>query len=312
MVVRVVENPIINRIAFEGNRSLDSEDLSAEIQLRPRTVYTRTKVQSDVTRILELYRREGRFSASVEPKVIRQDQNRVDLVFEIDEGEPTVVREINFIGNEEYSDGTLRELIVTKETAWYRFLSSDDTYDPDRLAFDRELLRRYYLSKGFADFRVISVVADLTADKEDFFITFTIEEGARYEFGEVILISELRGIEAEEIEYLVDTEPGDWYDADAVETVVDDITEELGTRGFAFVDVAPRALRDRDNLLVNVQYLIREGSRIYVERINIFGNIRTHDEVIRRSLDWPKAMPLTLPECAVRNHASGRWITSAR
>jgi len=282
LVVRVVENPIINRIAFEGNRSLDTDDLTAEIQLRPRTVYTRTKVQSDVARILELYRRDGRFSASVEPKVIRQDQNRVDLVFEIDEGEPTLIREINFIGNEEYSDGTLREIIVTKESAWYRFLSSDDTYDPDRLAFDRELLRRYYLSKGFADFRVVSVVADLTPDKTDFFITFTIEEGPRYEFGEVTVISELRGIDAEEMEYLVDTDPGDWYDADAVEMVVDDMTEELGTRGFAFVDVAPRAERDRENLLVDVQYLIREGSRIYVERINIFGNIRTHDDVIRR------------------------------
>jgi outer membrane protein insertion porin family len=282
LVVRVVENPIINRIAFEGNRAIDSEDLEAEIQLRPRTVYTRTKVQNDVGRILELYRREGRFSASVEPKVIRQDENRVDLVFEIDEGEPTLIREINFIGNEEFSDSTLREIIVTKESAWYRFLSSDDTYDPDRLAFDRELLRRYYLSKGFADFRVVSVVADLTPDKRDFFITFTIEEGPRYEFGEIAVVSELRGVEPEDVDYLVDTEPGDWYNADAVEVVVDDITEELGTQGFAFVDVLPKAERDRENLLINVVYLIREGSRIYVERINVFGNVRTHDEVIRR------------------------------
>ncbi len=282
LVVRVVENPIINRIAFEGNRSIDSEDLEAEIQLRPRTVYTRTKVQNDVTRILELYRREGRFSASVEPKVIRQDQNRVDLVFEIDEGDSTLIREINFIGNEEFSDGTLREIIITKESAWYRFLSTDDTYDPDRLAFDRELLRRYYLSKGFADFRVVSVVADLTPDKKDFFITFTIEEGPRYEFGDVTVVSELRGVAAEDVEGLVDTDPGDWYNADAVEVVVDDITEELGTQGFAFVDVVPRAERDRENLLIDVEYLIREGSRIYVERINIFGNVRTHDEVIRR------------------------------
>ena len=282
LIVRVVENPIINRIAFEGNQAIDSEELEAEIQLRPRTVYTRTKVQSDVARILEVYRRDGRFSATVEPKVIRQDQNRVDLVFEIDEGEPTLIREINFIGNNEYSDGSLREVIITKESAWYRFLSSDDTYDPDRLAFDRELLRRFYLSEGFADFRVVSVVADLTPDRKDFFITFTIEEGPRYEFGDVIVVSELRGVEAEDVEGLVDTDPGDWYDADAVEEVVDSITEDLGAKGFAFVDVVPRAERDRENLLVDVEYLIREGSRIYVERINIFGNVRTHDEVIRR------------------------------
>ena len=200
LIVQVVENPIINRIAFEGNRDLKSEELEAEVQLRPRTVYTRTKVQNDVARILEIYRRNGHFSATVEPKVIRQEQNRVDLVFEVDEGDPTKVREINFIGNEAYSDGSLREEIATKESAWYRFFTTDDTYDPDRLAFDQELLRLFYLSRGYADFRVLSVVADLTADRRDFFITFTIEEGPRYQFGEVGVISELRGLEPADIE----------------------------------------------------------------------------------------------------------------
>ncbi len=282
LIVQVVENPIINRIAFEGNRTLKSEELEAEVQLRPRTVYTRTKVQNDVARILEIYRRNGHFSATVEPKVIRQEQNRVDLVFEIDEGEPTRVREINFIGNEAYSDGTLREQISTKETAWYRFFGTDDTYDPDRLAFDQELLRRYYLSKGYADFRVLSVVADLTPDRRDFFITFTIDEGPRYEFGDVIVVSELRGLEPEDIEGELSMDPGDWYDAQEVEDVVQDMTIELGNRGFAFVEVRPRAERDRENLTVNVSFLVGEGEHIYVERIDIYGNFRTEDEVIRR------------------------------
>jgi outer membrane protein insertion porin family len=282
LVVQVVENPIINRIAFEGNRSLDSEDLEAEVQLRPRTVYTRTKVQSDVARILELYRRDGRFNATVEPKVIIQEQNRIDLVFEIDEGDATIVREINFIGNENYSDGTLRETILSKESAWYRFLSSDDTYDPDRLSFDQELLRRFYLSRGFADFRVESVVADLTPDRREFFITFTINEGPRYEFGEITVVSEINNVAPEEVTGFIYTDPGDWYDAAEVEAIAEEMSLALGDRGVAFVQVRPRAQRDRDNLTIDVEYVVMQTDPLYVERIDIVGNFRTADDVIRR------------------------------
>ena len=185
LVVRVVENPIINRIAFEGNNKIDEKDLSAEIQLRPRVVYTRTRVQNDVKRILDLYRRHGRFGATVEPKVIQLPENRVDLVFEINEGEFTGVRSINFVGNHQYSDGKLRGLLQTKESRWYRFLTSDDSYDPDRLTYDRELLRRFYLTEGYADFRVVSAVAELTPDRNGFVITFTLDEGERYHFGKI-------------------------------------------------------------------------------------------------------------------------------
>jgi len=183
LVIRVVENPIINRIAFEGNNKISEKDLSAEIQLRPRVVYTRTRVQNDVNRILDLYRRHGRFGATVEPKVIQLSENRVDLVFEINEGEYTGVRSINFVGNRQYSDSKLRGIIQTKESRWYRFLTSDDNYDPDRLTYDRELLRRFYLTEGYADFRVVSAVAELTPDRDGFIITFTLDEGERYRFG---------------------------------------------------------------------------------------------------------------------------------
>jgi outer membrane protein insertion porin family len=183
LVVSVVENPIINRIAFEGNSKLADKDLNAEIQLRPRTVYTRTRVQNDVNRILQLYRRHGRFAATVEPKVIQLSENRVDLVFEINEGQSTGVRSINFVGNRQFADGTLRGVIETKESRWYRFLSTSDTYDPDRLTYDRELLRKFYLSEGYADFRVVSGVAELTPDRDGFVVTFTVEVGERYRFG---------------------------------------------------------------------------------------------------------------------------------
>ncbi len=286
LIVEVVENPIINRIAFEGNLRLDSEDLEAEIQLRPRTVFTLTKVQADVARITEIYRRVGRFNAVVEPKVIQQDQNRVDLIFEISEGEQTVIREIVFIGNEAFSDSTLRGVIVTVESAWYRFLTTDDTYDPDRLAFDQELLRRYYLSEGYADFRIVSAIAELAPNREEFFVTFTLEEGPRYEVGEISVISEMPTVDPALVEGFVDVETDDWYDASAIEDDVVEMTLELGRMGQPFVDVRPRVQRDPENAIIDITYVIAQGSEIYVERIEIVGNLRTTDEVIRREFEF--------------------------
>jgi outer membrane protein insertion porin family len=282
VVVRVVENPIINRIAFEGNKRIKEEELTQETQLRPRVVYTRSKVQNDVKRILDLYRRNGRFGATVEPKIIQLEQNRVDLVFEINEGEPTYVKRINFIGNHKYGDSRLREVLMTKEERWYRFFSSDDTYDPDRVTYDRELLRRYYLRHGYADFRVTSAVAELTPDREGFFITFTVEEGDRYKFGTADLNANLKDLKADELKPLLTSQPGDWYNADQVEDIVQKLTDALGSRGYAFVDVKPQVKRDRERKVIDITYDITEGPRVYVERIDITGNVRTLDSVIRR------------------------------
>jgi outer membrane protein insertion porin family len=284
LIVTVVENPIINRLAFEGNKRIEDDILKSEVQLRPRTVYTRTRVQTDVARVLELYRRSGRFAASVEPKVIQLDQNRVDLVFEISEGPPTGVQRIVFIGNENFSDGTLREIIQTKQSRWWRFLTTTDSYDPDRLSFDRELLRRYYLKEGFADFRVINALAELTPDRSAFFITFTIDEGQRYHFGKVELTSDLPGLEVDSLDTGVSTEEGDWYNADEIEENIADLSEEVGSLGFAFVDVRPQIVRRREDLAIDVTYNIVEGPRIYVQRVEVTGNERTLDRIIRRNV----------------------------
>ena len=282
LIVQVVENPIINRIAFEGNDSLDDEDLRNEVELRPRVVYTRTKVQNDVRRLLELYRRNGRFAATVEPKVIQLEQNRVDLVFEIDEGPKTGVKAINFVGNKAFSDGTLRGEIATTESAFWRILTSNDTYDPDRLTFDRELLRRFYLSEGYADFQVESAVAELTPDREGFIITFTVDEGERYRFGAIDIETSLKNLDPEVLRQHLETEEGDWYDAEAVEDTIENLTDEVGNLGFAFVEVKPRVKRDRENLTIDLTYEIQEGPKVFVERIDIEGNVRTLDRVIRR------------------------------
>ncbi|MBO0335001.1 outer membrane protein assembly factor BamA [Sneathiella sp. CAU 1612] len=284
LIVDVVENPIINRLAFEGNRRIDDETLAAEIQLRPRIVYTRARVQNDVQRIITVYRRSGRFAATVEPKVILLPENRVDLVFEINEGEATGIKKIRFYGNKNFSDSQLLSEISTEETRWYNFLSDSDTYDPDRLTFDRELLRKFYLSKGYADFRVVSAIAELTPDRDGFFITFAVEEGQKYSFGAIDVKSEIKDVSPDALMAQVTTIEGETYNADKIEDTIQKITFELGKLGYAFVNVRPRIDRDRENLKISVTYEINKGPRVYVERINITGNVRTLDYVIRREM----------------------------
>lgn len=285
LIVVVTENPIINQIAFEGNLRIDDEVLEAETELRPRVVFTRTKVQNDLQRILELYRRQGRFAATVDAKVIQLEQNRVDLVFEINEGPTTKIQSINFIGNREFSDSTLRGEIATSESAFWRFLSTTDTFDPDRLTFDRELLRRFYLQEGYADFQILSAVAELTPDRESFIITFTLEEGQQYQFGDIEVSTTLKDLDPESLKEQVTTESGETYNATEVEDTITNLTESASNLGFAFVEVRPRVDRDRERRLINLTYEIREGPKVYVERIDIEGNIRTLDRVIRRQFE---------------------------
>lgn len=282
IVVQVVENPIINKIAFELNNEIDDDTLKSEIQLRPRIVFTRKRVQGDVKRLLELYRRSGHFATKIEPKVIQLPQNRVDLVFEIDEGNETSVSRIVFVGNRFFADDALRGIVQTKEDRWYRFFSSADTYDPDRLTFDRELLRRHYLENGFADFRVVSAVAELTSDQKNFFVTFTVDEGKRYKFGKIDATSRIKEIQPEQLKPLIKIKPNSWYSVSRVDDAVLALTNFAGDRGFAFVEARPVVNRDREKQIIDVTFELQEGPKVFVERINISGNVRTLDSVIRR------------------------------
>jgi outer membrane protein insertion porin family len=284
VTVKVVENPIINRIAFEGNSKITDKNLDEEVQLKPRKIFTRAAVQKDVTRVLELYRRSGRFAASVEPKIVQLPQNRVDLVFEINEGPSTGVDRIIFIGNKAFSDGTLRGKIATSETTWWNFLQSNDNYDPDRLTFDREQLRKFYLANGYADFRVVSAVAELAPDRSGFYITFTVDEGEIYTFGQVDIESSIKDIDKDRLMSLIKIEQGETYNAEMIDKSVDALTFLAGEKGYAFVDIRPRVKRNREGKTVDVVFKIEEGPRVYVERINITGNTRTLDKVIRREI----------------------------
>ena len=282
LVVNVVENPIINRLAFEGNKRIDDDALSAEVQLRPRQVYSRARIQSDVQRIIDVYRRAGRFSVSVEPKVVQLPQNRVDLIFEVEEGPVTGIRKITFIGNRYFSDRKLRSEIATKEDRFYRLFTTADKYDPDRLGVDRELLRRLYLKSGFVDFRVVSAVAELSTDRKDFFVTIAVEEGERFRVGEIDVQSAIRDLADSQLMELVVLESGKIYNAEKVTETIQAIAFEAGRLGFAFVNVRPDLSIDRETRIIDVTFVVNEAQRIFVERINITGNSRTLDKVIRR------------------------------
>ena len=285
VLITVVENPILNRVVFEGNKALKTDKIEDEIEAEPRAIFSRASVQSDVQRIVELYRQSGRFGAIVEPKVVQQPQNRVDLIFEITEGPKTGVKRINFIGNNEFSDGTLRDEIATAESRWYKVFESNDNYDPGRLDFDREQLRTYYTNRGFADFRVVSAVAELTPDQEDFYITFTVDEGEEYRWGNISVESEIEDLDQDFLTNLVEIEGGDLYRAADIEEAIDALNFAAGTSGYAFVDIQPDVRFNREDQTADLVFRIVEGPRVYIERIDIVGNTTTLDYVIRREME---------------------------
>ena len=282
LVIRVRENPVINRVILEGNKRLKDEKINPEIKLAPRQIFTRTAVRADVARIVELYRRQGRFAATVEPKMVTLDQNRVDVIFEINEGPKSKVRQINIIGNDKFSDGDLRGEMATKQARFFRLFSSNTSFDQDRMNYDQQKLRQFYLTEGYADFRVISAVAELTPDKEDFIITYVVEEGPRYKFGPVTVDSAIRDLDDTKLTAALPMKQGDWYNAKQVEDAVDTLSETAGLAGYAFATVQPQFRRDRDDLTMEVNFEIGEAQRTYVERIEITGNKNTHEKVIRR------------------------------
>jgi outer membrane protein insertion porin family len=280
--IAVVENPIINQVVFEGNSKVSNKDLTKEVQIKPRAVFTRAKVQADVQRIIELYRREGKFAATVDPQIIQRPQNRVDLIFSIHEGATTGIARINFVGNKIFDSDTLKGQIATEESAWWKFLASNDNYDPDRLQFDREQLRRFYTNHGYADFKVVSSVAQLAPDRGNFYITFSVDEGLQYNFGTITINSQIKELASKDLMPLVGVKTGDVYDGDLVQKAIDSLTNAAGTKGYAFAEVHPRIARNRDKKTIDLVFDIVQGPRVYIEKIDVVGNTRTLDKVIRR------------------------------
>jgi len=285
LVVTVVENPIINRVIFEGDKALKEDKLRDEVTARPRGIFTRARIQQDVQRIIELYRRAGRISATVTPKIVELPQKRVDVVFEIDEGPKSGVLDINFLGNSEFSNNELADVITTERSVFYKFFSSNANYDPDRIEYDEQQLRDHYRNRGFYDFRVVSSIAELRQDQNGFAITYTLEEGRQYRFGKLTVETQLQKLDGAILQRLLPIQEGDLYSDQRIERATDALTFAAGSAGFAFVDIRPRFTPNRETGLIDVVFQIEEGPRVYIERIDIVGNSQTLDRVIRREME---------------------------
>jgi outer membrane protein insertion porin family len=296
LLVHVVENPLVNRVAFEGNHKVNDDTIRPEVQLKSRAVYTPGVAESDRRKILDLYAQKGYYDASVTAQIIRLPQNRVDVVYQINDGPSTLISRIAFVGNHAFGEGRLAEVINSREERWWRFLSSSDEYNSERLAYDKELLRRFYLKNGYTDFEVVDASSELSPDRKSFFVTFTIHEGERYRISKISVNSQLRNLPGTALLRDVKLQEGDWYDGDAVGKSADGIEDDVRSRGFAFVNVNPRVVPDRAKHTVTLTFDVGEGPRVYIERIDIVGNTRTKDKVIRRQFTLAEGDPFSAEE----------------
>ena len=284
LVIKVVENPLINQVNFEGNTAIDDKALQKEVEVKERMIFTRAQAQSDTQRVLALYQKAGYYNVNVAPKIIRHQDNRVNLVFEINEQGKTTIKSINFTGNNAFSGYALRSVMATKEHSWWNYFQRNDTYDADRLEYDKELLRRYYLKHGFADIEIVSAEAQLSPDGENFDVNITLSEGSHYTIADVAVDIGSSNLDPEKLRDVVKTGVGDSYDASKVDKTVENLTLEASRQGYVFARVEPKVDRNSGVGSLNLSYTVAEGTRAYVERIEITGNRRTLDDVVRREL----------------------------
>ncbi|PDH56537.1 MAG: outer membrane protein assembly factor BamA, partial [alpha proteobacterium MED-G10] len=283
--VNVRENPIIDLISIEGNKEITDEIILEEIGTRPRNVFSRELIKNDSEKILTLYKRQGFFSTFVEPKIIKVDENRVNLVFEVFEGKEATIKKVNFTNNKIFSDSTLKDVISSTEYRWYEFWGTNDRFDKDRINYDKDLLKKYYFDNGYIDFEIVSVNSSLVDNRKDFIVNFTIFEGKRYKITNVKFNSSIRNLSSIKIKDLVDVDKGDWFSSKELDDAIKKITDETSKMGYAFVDISPRIKKIGDNK-VEVTFEIQEGTKIFIDRINISGNVKTNDDVIRRELTF--------------------------
>ena len=288
--INVKENPLIDQISVEGNTEISDEIILAELESRTRNVYSTDLIKNDVKKIQTIYKRSGYFSTFVEPKYIKLDQNRVNLVFEVYEGKEATIKKINFLNNNVFSDSTLRDVISSTEYRWYEFWGSNDRFDRDRVNYDKDLLKEYYFKNGYIDFNVISANSSLVKNKKDFIVNFNLSEGKRYKINEVKIDSSIRKLSNQKLSSLLAIQKGDWYSTDNIDKTIKNINEKTSELGYAFVEVIPR-IRKLNTNKVNIIFSIDQGVKIYVDRINIKGNVKTEDKVIRREMELVEGDP---------------------
>ena len=283
--INVKENPIIDQISIEGNKEITDDIILEEIITRSRNVFSTDQIKLDSEKILTLYKRQGFFSTFVEPKIIRVDENRVNLVFEVFEGKEATIKKVNFINNKIFSDSTLKDVISSSEYRWYEFWGGNDRFDKDRINYDKDLLKKYYFDNGYIDFEIISVNSTLVDNRKDFIVNFTVFEGQRYKITKIQFNSSIRNLKNDQIKDLVDLDVGDWFSSLEIDNSIKKITDETSQMGYAFVDVSPR-IKKVGNDKVELTFEIQQGTKIFIDRINITGNVKTNDSVIRRELQF--------------------------
>ena len=291
VTIDVQERPIVSDIIFEGNDKLETDTLEKELRLKVRDAYTPTKLQKDVERLKTIYQRMGMYSVDIQPKVNELSDNRVEITFNIDEGKKNYIEDIEFIGNDAFSTSTLQEALMSRTKRWWRFFTSTDTFDPDRIEYDKELLHRFYIKRGYIDFELLDTQITQDPESKDFSVTFKIKEGQRYRFGEAKIESQISRVDQEELQSQVAFSKGRYYNSDLIEETIQDMSDALGREGFAFVDIDVDLKRHPEEGVVDVIFTIKESPRIFVNRIDISGNSRTLDKVIRRELRFAEGDP---------------------
>ena len=289
--INVKENPLIDQISVEGNTEISDEIILAELESKSRNVFSTDLIKNDVKKIQTIYKRSGYFSTFVEPKYIKLGQNRVNLVFEVYEGKEATIKKINFLNNNVFSDSTLRDVVSSSEYRWYEFWGSNDQFDRDRVNYDKDLLKEYYYKNGYIDFKVISANSSLVKNKKDFIVNFNLSEGNRYKINDVKVDSSIRKLSNKQLSSLLEIESGDWYNTDKIDKTIKNINEKTSELGYAFVEVIPRIRKLKKTNKLNIIFSIDQGSKIYVDRINIKGNIKTEDKVIRREIELVEGDP---------------------
>lgn len=284
IVIEVKENPIISEVKIVGNKKIDDDVLLNEISLKKRGIYTKFKMQSDLKRINEIYLKSGRFLTKIEPKIIQKEQNRIEVIFDIKEGPKAKISDIIFVGNKAFSDSDLVQETTTRVSKWYKFLSSSDVYDSDRIEFDREKLRRFYASKGYADFATISANAQILTTKDKFLITFLLDEGIKYKFGEIEIVNQIDKFDEKILQKAIMIKKDKVYNADLIEKTVDKMVKIMSDKSYAFAQIEPILKRDKERKIIDIEFLVQESPRVYIDQVIIKGNVRTQDEVLRREL----------------------------
>lgn len=292
--IDVVEAPTVNMVTVEGNDEISTDDLKKEIRLKERAAFDESTIGADVQRMLTIYQRKGFFGTKIEPKRIELDDNRVNVVYEITEGHPTYITNIDFAGNKKFSARTLRGEILSREHAWWRFMTQFDVFDEDRIQYDQQMLRQFYLRNGYADFAVTDATGVFTPDRQYYSVKFTVDEGAKYKFGKLDIDNPFPDVSTDELRKVIKMSAGDTYNIDLVDETISALRGAVADHGYAFINVEPVPTKNNDAHTIDMTFKIQKTNRIYLNSINILGNVRTFDTVIQQMLPMRAGDPFSL------------------